>query len=260
MTGRASQLPDGLLVSVRSPAEAEAAIAGGVAIVDAKEPAEGPLGAVRADVAAAIVAAVAGRAPCTLACGELAAGADVVADRVHSAFAATLAANAATGFVAMKAGPAGLDAAAWRREFAAVQARLPAGVEAVAVAYADSQAARAADPREIIASAAASGAATLLIDTFDKAGPGIGDLVGLETIADWIAAAARHGLRTAIAGKVRVEDLPALVDAGAAIVGVRSTACGGQRLAAVEIEQVRHLVSTLADVRRRSRRRVTTGA
>ena len=64
----------GLLVSVRSVAEAQEAVAGGAAIIDVKEPSRGPLGRADADVTAAIAEAVAGRAQLTVACGELVAG------------------------------------------------------------------------------------------------------------------------------------------------------------------------------------------
>ncbi|MFM9024862.1 MAG: (5-formylfuran-3-yl)methyl phosphate synthase, partial [Planctomycetaceae bacterium] len=69
----------GLLVSVRDAAEAEEALAGGASIVDVKEPRRGPLGAASAATAAAVAGAVAGHAPWTLACGELAAGAEPAA-------------------------------------------------------------------------------------------------------------------------------------------------------------------------------------
>src|SRR5437016_5096196 len=60
-----------LLVSVRSAAEAEAALAGGAQVIDVKEPLRGALG--RADDAAiaAVVEAVAGRCPVSAALGEL---------------------------------------------------------------------------------------------------------------------------------------------------------------------------------------------
>src|SRR4051794_32096425 len=61
----------GLLVSVRSAAEAEIALTGGADVVDIKEPTRGPLGAADADVIASIADAVAGRAPITAAAGEL---------------------------------------------------------------------------------------------------------------------------------------------------------------------------------------------
>src|SRR5262245_31158474 len=59
-----------LLVSVRSAAEAESALAGGCDLLDAKEPAAGPLGAVSPAVLANILA-VAGGHPVSAALGEL---------------------------------------------------------------------------------------------------------------------------------------------------------------------------------------------
>src|SRR4051812_283713 len=61
----------GLLVSVRSPAEAEAALAGGAAIIDVKEPDNGALGRAASEVLAGVLAVVAGRRPVSAALGEL---------------------------------------------------------------------------------------------------------------------------------------------------------------------------------------------
>ncbi len=60
-----------LLVSVRSAAEAEAALAGGAHVIDVKEPSRGSLG--RADDATIdeVVRVVAGRRPVSAALGEL---------------------------------------------------------------------------------------------------------------------------------------------------------------------------------------------
>src|SRR5262245_44632800 len=61
----------GLLVSVRSAEEAEAALAGSADLIDVKEPSRGSLG--RADEAtiAAVMRAVGGRRPVSAALGEL---------------------------------------------------------------------------------------------------------------------------------------------------------------------------------------------
>ena len=63
---------EGLLVSVRSAAEAAEALAGGVSIVDVKEPLKGALGRAEPAVISGIAAAVGSRVPWTMACGELA--------------------------------------------------------------------------------------------------------------------------------------------------------------------------------------------
>ena len=60
-----------MLASVTGPAEAEIAIAGGVDIVDLKDPSAGALGAVSLDVVKETVASVAGRRPVSAVAGDL---------------------------------------------------------------------------------------------------------------------------------------------------------------------------------------------
>src|SRR4051794_10666436 len=62
----------GLLVSVRSAAEAVEALAGGADIIDVKEPSRGSLGRADDAVAAEVLAEVDGRRPVSAALGELA--------------------------------------------------------------------------------------------------------------------------------------------------------------------------------------------
>lgn len=236
-------LPRGLLVSVRSVDEAAAAVAGGAAIIDVKEPAHGPLGAAEPDVAAAIAAAV-GATPWTLACGELAPGIDHAASHVQRVLEAG--GPRMRRPAAVKAGPAGLAAEAWRRAFERFAAGLPDGVDPVAVAYADHRRADAADPAEIVRAAADAGAGIALIDTFDKSGPGIMSLVGLAGIRSWQGLAAALGLRLAVAGRLTVAEVADLAEAGAWVVGVRAAACGGLRSGRVDAGHVAQLVDTLA--------------
>src|SRR5262245_65855688 len=61
----------GLLVSVRSAAEAEVALAGGATLIDVKEPARGSLGRADDMTIAAVLHVVAGRRPVSAALGEL---------------------------------------------------------------------------------------------------------------------------------------------------------------------------------------------
>ena len=61
----------GLLVSVRSAAEAQTALAGGAALIDVKEPERGPLGRADDATVAEVVAAVASRCPVSAALGEI---------------------------------------------------------------------------------------------------------------------------------------------------------------------------------------------
>ncbi len=236
-------LPGGLLVSVRTVDEAAEAMAGGAAIIDVKEPGRGPLGCADAEVAAAIVAAVGVAGCCTLACGELAAGVPAAVARIDRVV--RLAAVTGTAPRGVKAGPAGLTIDEWRREFAALSCGLPAGVEPVAVSYADWERARSPEPDALIAAAAAAGATTLLIDTFDKQGPGLVEACGLSQLTCWVARAGVLGIRVALAGRLEPAETRLVAGSGAAIVGVRSAACRGGRMGRVDRGNVAALVSTL---------------
>lgn len=217
----------GLLVSVRTAAEARAAEAGGSAIIDVKEPLHGPLGQASPEVTVEILAAVAGRIPVTLACGELADGVEPIADHLREV--RRLLPDAVTAPVALKAGPRGLGAECWATAFRRLAAALPDGVEPVAVAYADHDRAGSPAPAAIVAAAAAAGAATVLIDTCDKAGPGLFGLESAEVVGRWVADARRLGLRLALAGRLTAGDVAQAVRLGGDVVGVRSAACLGGR-------------------------------
>jgi len=229
----------GLLVSVRSAAEAEVAVAAGAAIIDVKEPARGPLGCADATAAAAAIVAVAGRAAVTIAAGELAASAERIAG--HAAEIVSRLPAGVAGPVAVKAGPAGLSIAAWRRNFAALGEALPADIEAVAVAYADWHVARAPRPEAILAAAVAAGGTTLLVDTFDKRGPGLFGVASAAELERWVATARAHGLSLAVAGRLSATEAAAARRAGADVVGVRSAACTGGRLGQIDGSRVRAL-------------------
>jgi len=216
MSASGSRLPAGLLVSVRSVAEAEEAVAGGAAIIDVKEPAQGPLGRADVHVIAAIAARVAGRAACTVACGELAEGEPSIGPHL-AALASQLAAAGLPFPTAVKAGPAGLSLDQWRPAYERLAGLLANRGELVAVAYADWRAAAAPDPARLITAAADAGASTLLIDTFDKASGGL-------------------------------FEVPAIAALGGRIVGVRSAACEGGRMGHVDRGNVAELVGTLAEV------------
>jgi uncharacterized protein (UPF0264 family) len=231
----ASDWRHGLLVSVRNAAEAAIVATAGVSIVDIKEPRHGPLGRAAADVSAEAIIAVAGRAAVTLACGELADGPAEITAHVVAVIAA-LGGTAAP--VAVKAGPAGLVGPAWAIAFGSLLDRIPCGVETVAVAYADWQTAACMPPHEIFTAAAAAGARTVLVDTFDKAGPGLFETASQGDVAAWAARARGLGLALAVAGKLTVSEVSLAFDLGADIAGVRSAVCSGGRLGQIDRTRV----------------------
>jgi uncharacterized protein (UPF0264 family) len=117
----------------------------------------------------------------------------------------------------------------------------------VAVAYADWQLAKAPDPAQLIEAAAAGGASTILIDTFDKSAGGLLEIGGTDRVGAWVSAARSRGLGVALAGRLTAIDLPKVAAIGAQILGVRSAACEGGRMGRVRRGNVSELVGTLAE-------------
>lgn len=235
----------GLLVSVRDAAEAAEAVAGGASIIDVKEPLAGPLGAAVAEQAAGVAVAVGAVAPgamrWTMACGELASGVENIVAHVRRTIAAVGMAAAAPA--AVKVGLAGMTDAGWRAGLDALDRGLPAGIERIAVAYADWRSAAAPAVEQVIEAAIAAGTKTLLIDTADKSAPGLLARCGPQTIGGWIGAARAGGMQVALAGGITLEEIPAVAALGPDVVALRSAVCSNGRSGSVQ----RRLVRRAAD-------------
>ena len=241
-----------LLVSVKSAAEASAALAGGADIIDAKDPAAGALGAVSLDAFRAIAAAVAGARPVSAALGD-AADESTLAGSAH-AFTAAGASFVKVGFagvssvgrvesliaLAVKSVAQGLSPA-----FAGLKSRATCAI--VAVAYADADRAASLSRDRLIGAAARAGARGVLLDTFDKDAVGLRNLITARDLAAWVAAAHDAGLFVALAGKLTAMDLTFVCDAGADIAGFRGAACEGGRTDRVSAERVRLLRSACVE-------------
>jgi hypothetical protein len=171
------------------------------------------------------------RAPWTIACGELAEDERAAA---HVGHVLQRLAGDSRPPVAAKAGPAGLDGHRWTRAFETFQAELPPGIEPVAVAYGDWQAAEAPPPSEIVGRAAAAGCRVLLLDTFDKQGPGILEAAPPNLLVSWIASADQAGLAVVLAGRLTVRELPLAWALGPRVLAVRGAACVGGRWGRVD--------------------------
>jgi (5-formylfuran-3-yl)methyl phosphate synthase len=223
-----------LLVSVADAEEAAAAVAGGADLIDAKDPAAGSaLGPVPLSALRGIAATVAGGRLLTAALGDLI--------ETESAEHETRL-YASAGAKLVKVGFAGLDDRTHIRrllEAARRGAEPLAGV--VAVAYADARRVGSADPSLVLDAAIAAGVTGFLIDTASKDGPGLREWCRPAELAAWVAAARRGGLLVALAGRLTIDDLGFVRDAGADIAGVRGAACEGGRTGRVVVERVRQL-------------------
>jgi uncharacterized protein (UPF0264 family) len=222
-----------LLVSVRSAVEVAAALAGGADIIDAKEPARGPLGAVDPEVLRAIAERTPAAVPLSVALGDLDTE-SAIRRAIRS-----LGLPPRESPVYLKLGFAGV------RSLGRVEALLRAaagaadGMRLVAVAYADHPPDSPA-PRDVLAAATEAGAHGLLVDTRVKDGRGLLDLSSLEEIGALSRRSREVGLLFALAGSLSGRSL-ARVAGLADVVGVRGAACRGGRSGRVDARRVAEL-------------------
>jgi uncharacterized protein (UPF0264 family) len=223
-----------LLVSVANAAEASAALAGGADVIDAKDPRAGALGAVALDELRALHAVVGDARPMTAALGDATSEHDV--ERAARDYAAAGARLVKLGF----AGTTEADRAE-RYLRAAVRGASGSAGHVVAAAYADAGRVRSLEPFRLIDAAAAAGAAGVLLDTADKGGPGLRELIAPALLRAWVARARAAGLLVALAGKLTADDLEFAHASGADIAGVRGAACEAGRDSLISAERVRVL-------------------
>jgi uncharacterized protein (UPF0264 family) len=225
-----------LLVSVRSADEVEPALAGGADIIDAKEPANGSLGAVSAATLKEVFSRVAPTQDLSVALGDVMSVSQVVA------MIDGLRLPLRTAPTYLKLGFAGVKSPDTVRDLlrAAVGSagRHQSAVTIVAVAYADSERAAALPAEIILNSAAAAGVGGVLIDTHIKDGTRLLDWRTRDTLGSWVALARASGLMVGVAGSLRAEDTAAMALAGPDVIGFRGAACDAGRLGRVSMDRV----------------------
>jgi len=232
-----------LLVSVRSVAEAETALAGGADIIDIKEPSRGSLG--RADDATirAITEHVAGRVPVSAALGDWLDKPQVPA--AHLSFVKVGAARSR-------------DRSDWRESLGEFTPRPPPGkttrlkgaglasTRFVPVAYADAERASAPAVSHVLDFAVATRCTALLIDTWQKDGLGLLHWLSIKEIASIRMICAARKLTLALAGSLNGEEVQRLLPLKPDIIAVRGAACrAGDRGAAIDLAAVEGLRNML---------------
>ena len=223
-----------LLISVASATDAAAALAGGADLIDAKDVHAGALGRVDPAVLREIHAVVAGARPVTAALGD--ADDEATIECAARTFAGGGAALVKIGFAGISSSgrAAALTAAA-------VSGAKAEGAGVVAVAYGDAVRASSLGAATLVDVAARTGAEGLLIDTWDKKGPGLRGLIAPGDLEMLVAQAHRCGLFVALAGKLTADDLRFVREVGADVAGVRGAACDGGRTGRITADRVRVL-------------------
>ncbi|MGF1583325.1 MAG: (5-formylfuran-3-yl)methyl phosphate synthase [Gemmataceae bacterium] len=248
-----------LLVSVRSAHEAELALLGGADVIDIKEPANGPLGKTSWQVVEEIVRVVQGRVPVTAAMGELY---DHYRNPPRSTDRTWLSSpnHLYKKLWLLKWGlSGGFD---WQGALQAV-IRKAETVEGspgvVAVAYAEGNKAMAPEVQHVVEFACSRPGSILLIDTFHKSSRTEADIEDSSNslgrgLLSWLpksrlvaicAQCHASGVRVALAGSLRLDDIADLMDVRPDWVAVRGAACTGDRDSSISEVKVRQLANVV---------------
>jgi uncharacterized protein (UPF0264 family) len=246
--------PTRLLVSVRDADEARDALDAGADLIDVKEPARGSLGAADPDQIAAVLQAVSGRVPVSAALGELLESSRHTpsavrsnSDRVGQGLPCP--ASTGVGLHYAKLGLAGCSSLPdWPQRWSAALKRLPAGIGAVAVVYADWRLAQSPQPRQVLAEAVRLGCQALLVDTFDKSRGPLLEHWPLSDLAPFVAEVRQQGLAAVLGGSLGAAEISALLPLAPDYVAVRGAVCHQTRtgrLDPVLVRKLRRLLPSL---------------
>jgi uncharacterized protein (UPF0264 family) len=218
-----------LLISVRSPQEALAAIQGGADIIDVKEPQHGSLGRASAAVIADIARTI-DVLPLSAALGEL-------REPLDSAELQQIVRH--VGWV--KVGLSGLAHADWRSRWLELceQIReISPEIKLIAVVYADAKTCGAPAAEDVISAALSADVPGVLFDTYEKQGRSLLDSISRREISDGIEDLHAAGRFVALAGSINLSHLEDLLELRPDIIAVRSAVCRGDRTSAVDADLV----------------------
>lgn len=202
-----------MLASVSDVFEAALAIDHGVGWIDIKDPRRGALGALQAAEIGVIVQHVRGRLPVSATIGDCWDAPEVVPARVERA--------AAAGVDYVKVG---LNLMKSKKHVPVLEHCAARGHRLIVVCMAECP----PDERAIRAIAAV-GIAGIMLDTADKSGPGLTDLLEISEIERFVALGRELGMLTGLAGRLYLSDIPALLPVGADYLGFRSVLCDERR-------------------------------
>jgi len=225
-----------LLVSVRSAAEAQFALAGGADVIDVKEPRRGSLGRASPEVWTDVAQAIAGARPLSAALGELSdLGQPEAPARDFPRWRSGL-----SGYSFAKLGLSRCAAMPdWINRWQAALAALPGETLPVAVAYADHRAAESPSPSEVCAVGQRLGCAALLVDTYDKTRGDVFDVIDFDVLSSVFQQAWQSGMTTVLAGSLRLERLEKALSLQPDLIAVRGAVCRESRQGELDVSLVK---------------------
>lgn len=218
-----------LLASVRSAQEAMIAITGGAAIIDAKDPEAGALGAVDSTTLQAIRSVVPRTTPLSATTGDIPAGdIDGILNEILRV------AKCGADLVKIAVVGDGDQMMQLLAELGQRRRLQDAYGRRVAVLFAD----RTSD-WSIIEALPAAGFAGVMLDTQDKTCGSLLDIVSPPQLAEFIVHARRVGMFAGLAGALRLRHIPMVTALDPDVMGFRGALCRQQcRTASMDADAV----------------------
>lgn len=229
-----------LLVSPINVEEANLCRLGGADIIDVKNPKEGSLGANFPWMIKAVRKA-AGSVPVSATIGDF----------NYKPGTASLAAlgAAVAGAEYIKVGLYDIQTKAQALDMLLNIVRSVKGYDinkkVVASGYSDFHRIDSISPFELPSICARAGVDIVMMDTGIKDGKSTFDFFTEDELMDFVKLAKSHGLKTAIAGTLKFEDVQSLNRILPDIIGVRGCVCGGNRNSAIKKKLVEQLKSEI---------------
>ncbi len=228
------------LASVTSRDEARIVVAHGADIIDCKNPSAGALGALAPETVSAIRHAIPFDIPVSATVGDLVPEVELVIPAIETM------ARAGADIVKIGFFPGGDSYATVN---AAGEMRI-GRTRLVGLLLAD----RAPD-FGLIATMGEAGFAGAMLDTAGKGAGTLTDVMNVDEIARFVAAAHRAGMFAGLAGSLRLSHIPALAELGADVLGFRGALCrGGVRidiLQAAAVDAVGKAIASASSAMRR---------
>ncbi len=117
----------------------------------------------------------------------------------------------------------------------------------VAAAYSDYARIDSISPLELPKVGAMAGVDVVMVDTGIKDGRSTFEFLTEQELKQFVSSAKNHGLKTAIAGTIKFEDMPLLKRISPDIIGVRGCVCGGDRNSTIIKELVERLKAEMGE-------------
>ncbi len=239
-----------LLISPKDEKEAAEAIAGGADIIDVKNPKEGALGANFPWIIKRIREITPKNIEVSCTLGDV--------PNLPGAMSLAALGAATTGVDYIKAGLYGLkteeDAVYLTRSVTRAVRDFDSSIKVVITGYADASRVGSVNPMLIPDITHKAQADIAMIDTAVKDGKNLFTFLTINQLRSFVDAAHDHGLKAALAGSLKKEDLPAVYALGADVVGLRGAACThGDRVdGRITRETVRELVEVVRRIEKQA--------